>query len=143
MIKFIGLCGVWFLPESVARVAAIVGDHLCHTPRHLFKETLDVFLWYSRPNSFHTLPKLICCSSWRRNLGQAFSSHGPHVFYRRKIRTASRLVKRFNLVIDEEYLDNTCHVWSYIILLKYGCDQALKVKKDNWFQHLGDVELTV
>ncbi|GFT72498.1 piggyBac transposable element-derived protein 4 [Trichonephila clavipes] len=27
-------CEVWFLPESVARVAAIAGDHRCHTPRH-------------------------------------------------------------------------------------------------------------
>ncbi|GFX77590.1 uncharacterized protein TNCV_1752011 [Trichonephila clavipes] len=44
MIKFIDFCEVWFLPESVARVAAIVGDHRCHTPRHRFKETLDVFL---------------------------------------------------------------------------------------------------
>ncbi|GFY05238.1 hypothetical protein TNCV_2206841 [Trichonephila clavipes] len=33
-IKFIDFCEVWFLPESVARVAAIVGDHHCHTPRH-------------------------------------------------------------------------------------------------------------
>ncbi|GFU40037.1 transient receptor potential cation channel subfamily M member 3 [Trichonephila clavipes] len=59
MIKFIDFCEVWFLPESVARVAAIFGDHRYHTPRHLFKETLDVFLGYSRPSSFHTLPKLI------------------------------------------------------------------------------------
>ncbi|GFU37890.1 hypothetical protein TNCV_1063911 [Trichonephila clavipes] len=34
MIKFIDFCEVWFLPESLARVAAIVGDHRCHTPRH-------------------------------------------------------------------------------------------------------------
>ncbi|GFY01485.1 hypothetical protein TNCV_2606721 [Trichonephila clavipes] len=34
MIKFIDFCEVWFLPESAARVAAIVGDHRCHTPRH-------------------------------------------------------------------------------------------------------------
>ncbi|GFY30511.1 hypothetical protein TNCV_3522741 [Trichonephila clavipes] len=33
-IKFIDFCEVWFLPESVARVAAIVRDHRCHTPRH-------------------------------------------------------------------------------------------------------------
>ncbi|GFV54195.1 transposable element Tcb1 transposase [Trichonephila clavipes] len=59
MIKFIDFCEVWFLPESVGRVAAIVGDHRCHTPRHRFKETLDVFLGYSRPSSFHMLPKLI------------------------------------------------------------------------------------
>ncbi|GFX81060.1 uncharacterized protein TNCV_1910531 [Trichonephila clavipes] len=63
MIKFIDFCEVWFLPESVARVAAIVGDHHCHTPRHLFKETLDMFLGYSRSSSFHTLPKLIWCDS--------------------------------------------------------------------------------
>ncbi|GFX53292.1 hypothetical protein TNCV_362851 [Trichonephila clavipes] len=32
MIKFIDFCEVWFLPESVARVATIVGDHRCpHT----------------------------------------------------------------------------------------------------------------
>ncbi|GFU35701.1 hypothetical protein TNCV_1203751 [Trichonephila clavipes] len=34
MIKFIDFCEVWFLPESVARVIAIVGDYRCHTPRH-------------------------------------------------------------------------------------------------------------
>ncbi|GFW58467.1 ketoacyl_synth_N domain-containing protein [Trichonephila clavipes] len=34
MIKFIDFCEVWFLPESVARVAAIVRDHRCNTPRH-------------------------------------------------------------------------------------------------------------
>ncbi|GFX96416.1 hypothetical protein TNCV_2055331 [Trichonephila clavipes] len=34
--------------------------------------------------------------------------------------------KKFNLVIDEEPLDNACHVWSRIILLTYGCGQALK-----------------
>ncbi|GFV92644.1 hypothetical protein TNCV_1374951 [Trichonephila clavipes] len=34
MIKFIDFCEVWFLPESVARVAAIVGDHRCQTTRH-------------------------------------------------------------------------------------------------------------
>ncbi|GFW52568.1 hypothetical protein TNCV_404961 [Trichonephila clavipes] len=31
MIKFIDFCVVWFQPESVARVAAIVGDHHCHS----------------------------------------------------------------------------------------------------------------
>ncbi|GFS85540.1 uncharacterized protein TNCV_2793951 [Trichonephila clavipes] len=50
---------------------------------------------------------------------------------------------KFNLVIKEEPLDNACHVWSHIILLKYGCGQALKVRKDNWLQHLGDVALAV
>ncbi|GFV45610.1 uncharacterized protein TNCV_127541 [Trichonephila clavipes] len=59
MIKFVDFCEMWFLLESVARVDTVVGDHRCHTPRHLFKETLDVFLGYSRPSSFHTLPKLI------------------------------------------------------------------------------------
>ncbi|GFY30820.1 hypothetical protein TNCV_3119801 [Trichonephila clavipes] len=34
MIKFIDFCEVWFPPESVARVATIVRDHRCHTPRH-------------------------------------------------------------------------------------------------------------
>ncbi|GFW55267.1 hypothetical protein TNCV_116531 [Trichonephila clavipes] len=34
MIKFIDFCEVWFLPESVARVATIVGDNRCHKPRH-------------------------------------------------------------------------------------------------------------
>ncbi|GFX51583.1 hypothetical protein TNCV_5012871 [Trichonephila clavipes] len=34
MIKFIDFYEVWFLPESVARVAAIDGDHRCHMPRH-------------------------------------------------------------------------------------------------------------
>ncbi|GFX36352.1 uncharacterized protein TNCV_4932651 [Trichonephila clavipes] len=76
-------------------------------------------------------------------LGQSLSNHGPYVFYRRKIRRASRPGKQFNLVIDEKPLDNACHVWSHIILLKYGCGQALKARKDNWLQHLGDVSLAV
>ncbi|GFV81123.1 uncharacterized protein TNCV_2271071 [Trichonephila clavipes] len=96
-----------------------------------------------RPSSFHTLPKLFWCGSCGCNLGQSLSNHGPHVFYRRKIRRASRSGKEFNLVIDEEPLDNACYVWSRIILLKYGCGQALKVRKDNWLQHLGDVALAV
>ncbi|GFW01691.1 uncharacterized protein TNCV_4086061 [Trichonephila clavipes] len=45
------------------------------------------------------------------NLGQSLSNHGPHAFYRQKIRRASRPGKQFNLVIDEEPLDNACHVW--------------------------------
>ncbi|GFX35989.1 uncharacterized protein TNCV_4215111 [Trichonephila clavipes] len=134
---------VKFLPESVARVAAFVEDHRCHTPRHCFKETLDVFLGYGTTSSFHTLPKLIWCGSWGCNLGQPLSNYGPHVFYRRKIWRASRPGKRFNMVTDEEPLDNTCHVWSRIILLKYGCGQALKVRKDNSLQHLMDVVLAV
>ncbi|GFX30495.1 uncharacterized protein TNCV_3461461 [Trichonephila clavipes] len=75
---------------------------------------------HPRPISFHTLPKLIWCGSWGCNLGQWLRNHGPHVFYRQKIRRASRPGKQFNLVIDEEPLDNACHVWSSIILLKYG-----------------------
>ncbi|GFX57610.1 uvrD_C_2 domain-containing protein [Trichonephila clavipes] len=41
---------------------------------------------------------------------------------------AKRTGKQFNLVIDEEPLDNACHVWSRIILLKYGCDLVLKTR---------------
>ncbi|GFX92474.1 uncharacterized protein TNCV_1707501 [Trichonephila clavipes] len=67
----------------------------------------------------------------------------PHVFYRRNIRRVSRSGTQFNLVNDEEPLDNASHVWSRIILLKYGCGQALKVRKDNWPQHLGDIALAV
>ncbi|GFW60470.1 uncharacterized protein TNCV_943371 [Trichonephila clavipes] len=94
-----------------------------------------MFLGYSRPSSFHTLLKC--------NLGQSLSNHEPHVFYRRKIRRASQPGKQFNLVIEEEPLGNVCHVWLRIILLKYGCDQALKLRKDNCLQHLGDVALAV
>ncbi|GFT11151.1 uncharacterized protein TNCV_1084991 [Trichonephila clavipes] len=141
MIKFIEFCEVRFLPESEARVAAIVGDHRCRTPRHRFKETLDEFLGYRIPSSFLTLPKLIWCGSWGCNLVQSLSNHGPHVFYRRKIQRASRPRKQFNLVIDEESLDIACYVRSHIILLKYGGGQALKVRKDNWLQQLADVEL--
>ncbi|GFU56664.1 hypothetical protein TNCV_4544881 [Trichonephila clavipes] len=39
---------------------------------------------------------------------------------------ACRSEKQCNLVIDEESLDNARHVWSRIVLLKYGCGQALK-----------------
>ncbi|GFW44205.1 uncharacterized protein TNCV_2777871 [Trichonephila clavipes] len=140
MIKFIDFCEVWFLPESVA---TLVRDHLCHTPRHSFKETLVEFLGYSRPSSFHTLPKFIWFGSWVCNVGQTLSNHGPHVFYRRRIRRVSRSGKQFNLLINKEPLDNACYVWSRIILLKYGSGQALKVRKDTWLQHFGDVLLAV
>ncbi|GFU95759.1 uncharacterized protein TNCV_4889481 [Trichonephila clavipes] len=76
-------------------------------------------------------------------MGQSLSNHGPLVFYRRKIRRASHPGKKFNLVIDEEPLDNACHVWSRITLLKCGCGQALKVRKDNWLEHLGHLALAV
>ncbi|GFW96220.1 uncharacterized protein TNCV_571911 [Trichonephila clavipes] len=71
------------------------------------------------------------------------SNHGPHVFYWRKIRRLSWLGKQLYLVIDEEPSDNAFHVWSRIILLKYGCGQAVKVRKNNWLQHLGDATLAV
>ncbi|GFT89648.1 uncharacterized protein TNCV_3137411 [Trichonephila clavipes] len=86
---------------------------------------------------------LVCQLGGRCNLGQSLSNHGPHVFYRRKIRRVNRPGKQFNLVIEDEPLDNACPVWSRIILLKYGCGQDLKVRKDNWLQHLGDVALAV
>ncbi|GFW46806.1 uncharacterized protein TNCV_2981621 [Trichonephila clavipes] len=101
MIKFTDFCEVWFLPESVARVAAIVRDYRCHTPQSINSETLHVFLGYRRPSSFYTLPKLIWSGSWGCNLGQSLSNHGPHVFYRRKIRRVRWPGKQFNLVIDE------------------------------------------
>ncbi|GFT48222.1 uncharacterized protein TNCV_4023031 [Trichonephila clavipes] len=87
--------------------------------------------------------KLIWCGSWGCNLGQSLSNHRPHVFYRRKIWRASRSGKQFNLVIDAKPLDNACHVWLRIIQLKYGCGQALKVRKDNWLHRLGNVALAV
>ncbi|GFX06563.1 uncharacterized protein TNCV_3017971 [Trichonephila clavipes] len=88
------------------------------------------------------LPKLIWCGSWGK-LGQSLSNHGPNVLYQRKIRRVSRPGKQFNLVIDEGPLHNACHVWSCFILLKYGCGQTLKVRKDNCLQHLGDVTMGV
>ncbi|GFX36214.1 uncharacterized protein TNCV_2065521 [Trichonephila clavipes] len=114
MITFIEFYEVWFLPESVARVAVIVGDHSCNTSRHLFKETLYVFLGYSRTNSFHTLPKLIFCGSWGCNLVQSLSNHRPHVFYLRKIRRASRPGKQFNLVIQVKTI--SFHSATHILL---------------------------
>ncbi|GFY02123.1 uncharacterized protein TNCV_5099841 [Trichonephila clavipes] len=87
--------------------------------------------------------RLWMCSWGTANQAASTRCHGPHVFYRRKIRRASRPEKQFNLVIDEEPLDNASHVWSRIILLKYGCGPALKVRNDNWLQHLGDVALAV
>ncbi|GFW52999.1 uncharacterized protein TNCV_2823001 [Trichonephila clavipes] len=98
--------------------------------------------WDTSDQAFHTA-KLDLVRQLGCNLGQSLSNHGPHVFYRRKIGRASRPGKHFNLVIDEDLLDNACHVWSRIILLKCGCVQALKVRKDNWPQHFGDVALAV
>ncbi|GFV53425.1 uncharacterized protein TNCV_2205611 [Trichonephila clavipes] len=64
-------------------------------------------------------------------------------FYRRNIWRTSQPGKQFNLVMDDDPWDSACHVWSCIILLKYGYGQALKVRKDNWLLHLGDVALAV
>ncbi|GFS98014.1 uncharacterized protein TNCV_2019401 [Trichonephila clavipes] len=74
-------------------------------------------------------------------LGVQQTKQFPHVATVDLIRRASRSGKHFNLVIDEEPSDNACHVWSCLILMKYGCGLALKVRKDNWLQHLGDVTL--
>ncbi|GFU93232.1 uncharacterized protein TNCV_4217581 [Trichonephila clavipes] len=123
-------------------VNATVNSWLSNLVADFFKEGLQNLI-LNRPSSFHTLSKFIWCDSWRCNLGQSLSNHGPHVFYPRKIRRASRPGKQFNLVIDEEPLDNACYVWSRIILLKYDCGQALKVRNDNWLQHLGDLALYV
>ncbi|GFX58243.1 uncharacterized protein TNCV_4050011 [Trichonephila clavipes] len=77
------------------------------------------------------------------NLAQLLSKHETRVFYQLKIQKASRPGKQFNLVVDEEPLDNACNVWSRITLLKYGCGLALKARMDNWLQHLGDVALAI
>ncbi|GFY17668.1 uncharacterized protein TNCV_1074031 [Trichonephila clavipes] len=137
MIKFIDFCKAWFLPKSVARVAAIAGDHRSATRLGIDLKTL----WmcssgYSRLRSFHALTKLIWCGSWGCSLGQSLINHGPIVFYLRKIRRASEPRKQFNLVINEEPLNNAYHVWLHIILLKYVCGQAVKVRKDNWLQQM-------
>ncbi|GFV58497.1 hypothetical protein TNCV_1095461 [Trichonephila clavipes] len=34
MVSLTYFCELWFLPESESKVAAIVGDHRYHTPRH-------------------------------------------------------------------------------------------------------------
>ncbi|UYV84490.1 hypothetical protein LAZ67_X002362 [Cordylochernes scorpioides] len=49
-------------------------------------------------------------------------------FLPESIQRVSRPGKQFNLAIDREPLDNACHVWSLIILLKYGCGLALKLR---------------
>ncbi|GFW48819.1 uncharacterized protein TNCV_4243991 [Trichonephila clavipes] len=76
------------------------------------------------------------------NLGQSLRNHGPHALIGKRS-GERRPGKQFNLVIGEEPLDNACYVWSRIMMLKYRCGQVLKVKKDNWLQHLGDVALAV
>ncbi|GFX68949.1 hypothetical protein TNCV_683081 [Trichonephila clavipes] len=59
-------------------------------------------------------------------LGVQQTKQLPHVDKVDLIRRASRPGRQFNLVIGEEPLDNACHVWSRIILLKYGCGQGKK-----------------
>ncbi|GFY15644.1 hypothetical protein TNCV_1282921 [Trichonephila clavipes] len=49
--------------KLVIRVAAIVVNNHCHTPRHRIKVALDVFLGYSSPCGFYILPNLAYCSS--------------------------------------------------------------------------------
>ncbi|GFW52270.1 hypothetical protein TNCV_2427171 [Trichonephila clavipes] len=58
MVKFIDFCEVWFLPESVARVAAIVRDRHCHTPQRDF----GCVLWVQQTNQLPHVPKLIWAS---------------------------------------------------------------------------------
>ncbi|GFV36083.1 uncharacterized protein TNCV_345991 [Trichonephila clavipes] len=89
-----------------ARISSQSSRHYWRSPllhvSALIQRDLDVFLGYRRPRSFPTLPKLIWCGRWGCYLGQSLSNHGPHVFYRRKIRRASRPGKQFNLVIDKK-----------------------------------------
>ncbi|GFS62050.1 uncharacterized protein TNCV_2593111 [Trichonephila clavipes] len=100
MIKFIDFCEVWFSPRMSGNPG--VGDHTV---------TFGIDL------------RDVGCV-----LGVQQTKQLPHVAKvdLRKIRIVSRPGKQFNLVIDEEPFNNACHVWSCIILLKYGCDQALK-----------------
>ncbi|GFT70191.1 uncharacterized protein TNCV_3456521 [Trichonephila clavipes] len=141
MIKFIDFCEVWFLPESVP---AIVGCHsLLPNASTLIRRDFGCALGVQQTKQLPHVAKVDLVWQLGCNLGQSLSNHGPHVFCRRKFRRESRPGKQFNLVIDEEPLVNACHVWSRIILLKYGCGQALKVRKDNWLQHLGDIALAV
>ena len=63
MIKFIDFCEVWFLPKSVARVAAIVGDHASALVQRDFGCVLGVQQTMQLPRvaivawvPYHTLP---------------------------------------------------------------------------------------
>ncbi|GFX28274.1 uncharacterized protein TNCV_1125281 [Trichonephila clavipes] len=64
-----------------ARISSQSSRHCCRLPlphaSALIQRYFGCVLGYSRPNSFHTLPKLIWCGSWRCNLGQLLSNHGP------------------------------------------------------------------
>ncbi|GFW26287.1 uncharacterized protein TNCV_4423341 [Trichonephila clavipes] len=107
----------------------------------LIQKDFGCVLTVQQTKQFPYVAKVDLFGSWGCILEQSLSNHGPHVFYRRKIRRASPPGKQFNLMIDEEPLDNACQVFSRIILLKYGCDS--EVRKNNWLQHLGNVELAV
>ncbi|GFW43024.1 uncharacterized protein TNCV_1474201 [Trichonephila clavipes] len=91
-----------------ARISSQSSRHCWRSPLPHASALIQRDFGYSRPRSFHTLPKLIWCGSWGCNLDQSLSNHGPHVFYRRKIRRASRPGKQFNPVIDEEPFFEQC-----------------------------------
>ncbi|GFV40869.1 hypothetical protein TNCV_1637531 [Trichonephila clavipes] len=78
MIKFIDFCEVWSLPESIARVAIIVGDPHCHT-LGIDSKRLWMCSWAKQ------LPHVANVDLvWQPgcNLSQSLSNHGSHVFYR-------------------------------------------------------------
>ncbi|GFT03431.1 uncharacterized protein TNCV_2985921 [Trichonephila clavipes] len=143
MIKFIDFCEVWFR----ARISNQSSHHCWRSPlphaSALIQRDFGCVLGVQQTKQLPHIVKVDLVGQLGYNLGESLSNHGPHVFYRRKIRRASQPGKLFNLVIDEEPLDNACHVWSCIIMLKNGFGQALKLGKYNWLQDLGDVALAV
>ncbi|GFW24126.1 hypothetical protein TNCV_4951701 [Trichonephila clavipes] len=83
------------------------GDHRCCRSRHCWRSPL--------PQASALIQRDFGCV-----LGVQQTKQLPHVAKVDLIRRASQPGKQFNLVIDEEPLDNACHVWSRIILSKYG-----------------------
>ncbi|GFU14395.1 hypothetical protein TNCV_2176281 [Trichonephila clavipes] len=54
---------VWFLPELVARVAAIVGDHRCHARHGIDSKRLWMCSWVTADQATSTRCQLIWCAA--------------------------------------------------------------------------------
>ncbi|GFV79791.1 uncharacterized protein TNCV_1726161 [Trichonephila clavipes] len=98
-----------------ARISSQSSSHCWRSPLlhalALIQRDFGCILGVQQTKHLPHVPKVDLVWQLGCNLGQSVSNHGPHVFHRRKIRKVRRPGKQFNLVIDEEHLDNAYHVW--------------------------------
>ncbi|GFX45367.1 hypothetical protein TNCV_1026271 [Trichonephila clavipes] len=75
-------CEVWFLPESVARVAAIVGAATLPHASALIQRDFGCVVGVQKTKQLPHVAKADLVWQLGCNLGQSLSNYGPHIFYR-------------------------------------------------------------